>query len=129
MITLRLRVLLRPIGVPVSYIDREKEKEDVLIGAFEDGQIVGCCVLTRRDAETVQLRQMAVDAKMQHKGIGSAVLHFAEKTAKEKGYRTLMMHARNPVVPFYKMHGYVVVGEEFSEVGTGHHKMQKSLIP
>jgi hypothetical protein len=38
-----------------------------------------------------------------------------------------MMHARNPVIDFYKKCGYDIVGPEFFEVGMGHHRMEKSL--
>jgi len=39
----------------------------------------------------------------------------------------LMMHARDPVLNFYKKCGYEIYGEQFFEVGIGHHKMQKVL--
>jgi predicted GNAT family N-acyltransferase len=38
-----------------------------------------------------------------------------------------MMHARDPVIDFYKKCGYLIAGEQFFEVGMGHHKMQKQL--
>lgn len=127
MIALRMAVLLRPIGVPASYINRTKEKEDLLLGVFAEEKIVGCCILSRRDADTVQLRQMAVDIAYQGKGIGAALLAFAEAIAKEKGFHFLMMHARDPVIGFYKKYGYAVISEPFAEVGISHHKMQKDL--
>ncbi|MBD0374701.1 MAG: GNAT family N-acetyltransferase, partial [Flavisolibacter sp.] len=43
------------------------------------------------------------------------------------GFDILIMHARNPVIEFYKKCGYTIVGEEFFEVGIAHHKMQKQL--
>lgn len=42
MIQLRITELLHPIGVPESYINREAEKDDILIGAFENAEIIGC---------------------------------------------------------------------------------------
>ncbi|MER3465396.1 MAG: hypothetical protein C4329_14280 [Chitinophagaceae bacterium] len=39
MIALRLEVLLNPLGVTASYVNREKEMEDFLIGAFEGDQL------------------------------------------------------------------------------------------
>jgi N-acetylglutamate synthase-like GNAT family acetyltransferase len=127
MINLRLKVLLEPLNVPASYVNREKEKEDFLIGAFENNELIGCCILTPKDNNLIQLRQMAVREDQQGKGIGAEVLQFAEEVAKQNGFRILMMHARNPVINFYRKSGYEIVGEEFFEVGMGHHKMQKSL--
>lgn len=127
MIQLRISQLLQPIGVPASYIDREGEKHDILIGAFENGTMIGCCVLTPKGKELMQLRQMTVRSDYRKKRIGAAIIEFAEKIAKEKGFSILMMHARNPVIEFYKKCGYEIEGEEFFEVGIGHHKMQKTL--
>jgi predicted GNAT family N-acyltransferase len=127
MIALRVRALLAPIGVPASYIQKEKEKDDVLIGAFEGDDITGCCVLTPINDELVQLRQMVVDPLWQGKKIGAAIVQFAEQEAQHRGFTTLMMHARNPVIEFYSKCGYKVDGEEFFEVGIGHHRMMKKL--
>jgi predicted GNAT family N-acyltransferase len=127
MLQLRISQLLQPIGVPASYIDSEKEKQDILIGAFENSTIIGCCVLTPRGEKTVQLRQMAVRNDFRAKGIGAAIVGFAETVAREKQFSILMMHARNPVIDFYTKCGYSIDGAEFFEVGIGHHKMQKQL--
>lgn len=127
MLSLRITTLLEPIGVPASYINREKEQHDILIGAFKNEAMVGCCVLTPRENDA-QLRQMAVKKDQQGKGIGAAIVEFAEEVAKENGFPVLMMHARDPVIEFYKKCGYKIVGEQFFEVGIGHHKMQKELV-
>lgn len=127
MVNLRMKVLLDPVGIPRSYVDAAKEKADVLIGAFENKQLIGCCILTHVDDNTLQLRQMAVDNNLQKKGIGAAIVAFAEELAKEKGYRLLMMHARNSVLDFYRKSGYSISGEQFFEVGIGHHRMEKKL--
>jgi predicted GNAT family N-acyltransferase len=127
MITLRVSQLLEPIGVPAAYIEREKEKNDILVGAFEKDEIIGCCVLTPRDPSVIQLRQMTVRTDYRGKDVGRAIVEFAEKLARENNFSLLMMHARNPVIDFYKKCGYTIVGDQFFEVGIGHHKMQKQL--
>lgn len=127
MITLRVTQLLEPIGVPPSYIDREKEKNDLLIGAFENEEMIGCCVLTPKDKRTIQLRQMTVRSDYRKKKIGAAIIEFAEGLARKNNFSLLIMHARNPVIEFYKKCGYEIEGKEFFEVGIGHHKMQKLL--
>jgi len=127
MVRLRISQLLQPIGVPESYINREGEKGDVLIGAFENGEMIGCCVLTPKNNGEMQLRQMAVRSDYRGRRIGAAIIEFAEQVTREKGFSVLMMHARNPVIEFYKRCGYQIDGKEFFEVGIGHHKMQKTL--
>lgn len=124
---LRIQVLLNPIGIPATFIQTEKEKDDFLIGAFEDAEMIGCCVLTPKDNQTVQLRQMAVIPDRQGTGIGAAIVAFAEKTAIEKSFKTLLLHARSHVTQFYLKCGYTIIGEPFEEVGIEHRIMQKQL--
>jgi GNAT superfamily N-acetyltransferase len=120
MIDLRMKVLLDPIGIPRSYINPEKEETDTLIAAFEKEDMI--------DPSTIQLRQMAVDTSLQKKGVGAAIVSFAEAWSKENGYQKLVMHARDSVLDFYKKCGYSVSGPQFFEVGIGHHKMEKELV-
>lgn len=127
MIGLRIYALLEPIGIPASYIHPNSEKDDIYIGAFGDNGIVGCCVLTPKDQRLLQLRQMAVTPRLQGKGLGAQIIRFAEEKARERGFSTLMMHARDPVIDFYKKCGYEIAGPQFFEVGMGHHKMEKKL--
>lgn len=127
MVNLRLNVLLRPIGAPESYINPEKERSEILVGAFEEGILIGCCVLTPHNDALIQLRQMAVRQDFQGKGVGTAIVAFAEKTALEKGFHRLMMHARDVVIPFYEKSGYTITSEQFKEVGIEHHRMEKEL--
>jgi len=127
MLHLRTMVLLQPIGIDPSFIKPEQEKNDFLIGAFEEDDLIGCCVLTPRNNDIIQLRQMAVPSSFQGKGIGAAIVQFAEQLAKEKDFQILMLHARNTVVPFYLKSGYVITGEPFEEVGILHYRMEKQL--
>jgi N-acetylglutamate synthase-like GNAT family acetyltransferase len=127
MIDLRITALLSPIGVPAHYIIPEKEKNDIFIVALEQSEIIGCCILTPIDNEQVQLRQMAVRADYQGKGIGAQIIKFGEQTARQNGFSELSMNARNPVIAFYEKSGYAITGSEFFEVGIAHHKMKKKL--
>jgi N-acetylglutamate synthase-like GNAT family acetyltransferase len=127
MVNLRMEVLLNPIGIPRTYINPEKESKDILIAAVEEEQIIGCCILTPVDKHAIQLRQMAVKQNIQRSGIGRTIIQFAEEKAKENGFKTLFMHARDVVIPFYEKQGYVIDGEGFTEVNIPHHKMKKEL--
>jgi N-acetylglutamate synthase-like GNAT family acetyltransferase len=105
----------------------EKEKEDILIAAFDDEEMLGCCVLTRLDPTTIRLRQMAVQGNLQGKGIGASILSFAENLARDKGFNKIIMHARDTAQGFYEKLGFKVVGERFSELDLPHHIMEKSI--
>ena len=120
MIELRKSVLRKPLGLTYSTEDLERDKNDLLIGAFEEDDILACCILTQKEPGTFQLRQMAVDQKMQRNGVGAAIMHFAENLAKDAGGKEVMMHARKTAMGFYEKLGYAAVGDEFSEVGIPH---------
>ena len=70
---------------------------------------------------------MAVKQGLQGKGIGRALMQFAENMARDKGNRKMVMHARKSAVGFYEKQGYQVTGEEFEEVTIPHFIMEKDL--
>jgi predicted GNAT family N-acyltransferase len=127
MVQLRNDILRKPLGLNFDPEELEKEKEEVLIAAFEDEKMLGCCMLVKSDTATVRLRQMAVLNNLQGKGIGRALMQFAENIARDLGYKKLMMHARVTAVGFYEKLGYEVVGDVFEEVTLPHNTMEKSL--
>jgi N-acetylglutamate synthase-like GNAT family acetyltransferase len=128
MVNLRNEILRKPLGLALLAEELEKEKDDVLMGAFEDDErLLGCCLLTKMDKTTIRLRQMAVPNSMQGKGIGRALMIFAENIARDQGYKRLTMHARKTALGFYQKLGYSVTGNEFLEVTIPHYIMEKAL--
>jgi predicted GNAT family N-acyltransferase len=127
MVKLREDILRKPLGLAFSLDELEAEKNNLLIGAFEDGDILGCCMLVEENPAMAKLRQMAVLNVLQGKGIGRALMQFAENLARDHGYRTLTMHARKNAVGFYEKMGYRVKGPEFLEVSIPHYEMEKEL--
>jgi N-acetylglutamate synthase-like GNAT family acetyltransferase len=127
MINLRMEILRKPLGLSFTPETLEKEKEDILIGAFDDEKITACCILTKIDSSIIQLRQMAVHPKMERNGLGASILAFAENIARDAGFRILIMHARKTAVGFYEKQGYEIHGDEFLEVSIPHYEMRKKL--
>jgi ribosomal protein S18 acetylase RimI-like enzyme len=127
MIDLRHQVLRKPLGLEFTKEELEREKNDMLIAAYEDDRMLGCCILTEVEPDKVRLRQMAVISGLQGKGIGRVLMQFAENLARDRGYKKLTMHARKAVIGFYEKLGYKVAGEEFEEVTIPHYVMEKSL--
>ncbi|MGK2860846.1 MAG: GNAT family N-acetyltransferase [Chitinophagaceae bacterium] len=127
MVKLRDTILRKPLGLYFTPEDLEKEKDNLLIGAFEDDQMLGCCMLVEEEPAIVRLRQMAVLNDLQGKGIGRALMNFAENLARDRGYKTIRMNARKNVVGFYEKVGYKVKGDEFIEVTIPHNLMEKIL--
>lgn len=127
MIKLRNEILRKPLHVAFDKEELNKEKNDILIGAFEEDKMLGCCLLTRIDKERVRLRQMAVQDNLQGKGIGASMMNFAENIARDNGYKKMVMHARKTAIGFYEKLGYTVIGSEFIEVSIPHFIMEKRL--
>ena len=127
MVKLRDDILRKPLGLGFSPEELEKEKDNMLIGAFEDDDMLGCCMMVEKDPSTLRLRQVAVLNNLQGKGIGRALTGFAENLARDAGYKILSMHARKNAIGFYEKMGYNVASDEFTEITIPHYVMEKIL--
>jgi len=127
MVKLRDDILRKPLGLTFTPEELEQEKENMLIAAFEDERMLGCCMLVEQRPDVVRLRQMAVLNDLQGKGIGRALMNFAENLARDRGYKIISMHARKNVVGFYERMDYKVIGSEFVEITIPHYVMEKKL--
>ncbi len=127
MVELRNEVLRKPLGITFEPGELERETEDILIAAFEEEKMLGCCLLTKVDKDSIRLRQMAVQNNLQGKGIGATMMNYAENVARDAGYKKMIMHARKTAIDFYKKSGYKISGKEFQEITIPHIIMEKSL--
>jgi GNAT superfamily N-acetyltransferase len=127
MVALRANILRRPLGLTFQPTELDEERNNILIGAFEDDELMGCCMLLEEEPGIIRLRQMAVLESLQGKGVGKAIMNFAENVARDRGYKKITMHARKNAIGFYEKMGYEVRGDEFSEVTIPHYLMEKSL--
>lgn len=127
MVRMRENILRKPLGIFFTEGELEKDKNNIMIGAFDDDYMLGCCMLVQENRSVVRLRQMAVLNDLQGKGIGRALTLFAENIARDHGYKIMSMHARKNVVGFYEKMGYKVKGNEFIEITIPHYVMEKEL--
>ncbi len=124
---LRYRILRQPLGLTFTPEQLAAEAEDIHIAAFSGERLIGCLLLTSLSPETVKMRQVAVHEPFRGQGIGSRLVAFSEEAARERGYRTMVLHAREEAVPFYQRLGYAPVGEPFIEITIPHREMRKTL--
>ena len=124
---LRNKILRIPLGLDVYEDDLSNEHCHFHIGAFDNDKLVGVLVLTPISNTEVKMRQVAVEEKLQGKGIGKMLVDFSEKFSREKGFDRIVMHARDSAVPFYEKLGYSKVGDMFTEVTIPHFELYKSL--
>jgi len=127
MVKLRDEILRKPLGLSFTKEELEREKNNLHIVAYEDERMLGCCMLLEEDPQTVRLRQMAVMNDLQGKGIGKALMQFAENLARDRGYKKITMHARKNALGFYEKMGYKTKGKEFEEITIPHYVMEKEL--
>lgn len=126
MLQLRNDILRKPLGFELSDEDKQIDHDSMLIAAFEDDVMLGCCMLVK-DKDQMLLRQMAVKNDLQGKGIGRALMNFAETLARDTGHKELLMYARSHVKGFYERLGYKPVGDEFLKLTIPHVTMKKRL--
>lgn len=125
--TLRSRILLESVGRSEPASDYDFPDIDIYLGAFLGERLIGTLILTPLDAETVRMRQLAVDENFRGKGIGKALVEKSEDIARSKGFTKMLLHARESVLEFYLRLGYETDGERFFEIEIPHRIMQKTL--
>lgn len=122
---LRNRVLREPLGLSLFDEDLSRDKSDIHIAAFLGSRLVGCLLLLPVNKTVLKMRQVAVDLSFRSKGLGGLMVAFAENYAQANGFQKIELNARETAVGFYQKNNYLVVGEQFFEVGIPHRKMQK----
>ena len=124
---LRAAVLRAPLGLRLTESDQAEDPNCIQLGGFDGDRLVAVLLLRPLDEETVKMRQVAVHPEFQHRGLGSQLVAFAEKSAKERGFTKMVAHARSAAVEFYRKAGYAVVGDEFMELTIPHRFVSKQL--
>lgn len=129
LVELRYKVLLEPLGLKFLDSFRDKEVSYLHIGCLEnlEDKLVGGLILAPVNDEQVRLMQVAVCSSSQGKGVGRALVTYAEERAKSVGFSLVVMHAMLSVVAFYEKLGYVQEGDLFEEQGITFAKMVKKL--
>jgi hypothetical protein len=56
MVKLRDAVLRKPLGLTFTQDDLESEKDNILIAAFEEERMLGCCMLVEERPDIVRLK-------------------------------------------------------------------------
>ena len=126
-VELRREVLRRPLGLDFTPEGLAAERDDTHLALFEGETVVACLVLTPENPTTLKMRQVAVRPGRQGQGLGRRLVDAAEPLSSVKGYRRMVLHARDAAVPFYLAQGYAVEGDPFEEVGIPHRAMSKEL--
>ena len=83
--------------------------------AEEDGRLVGCCQLERRDDHEAYFGMFAVDPTGQGRGRGRAIVSEAERVVREEWgatrLRMTVISQRHELIAWYERLGYLLTGE------------------
>lgn len=127
--------VLRP-GKPIETCHFEGDTLETTrhFGYFSDEKLVGVASLFKhptsllKEEQQFQLRGMAILPEYQKKGLGEALVNYAETNAAERNGKLIWFNAREIAVPFYKKLGYEIIGDPFDIQDIGkHYIMYKNL--
>ncbi len=127
LVALRHEVLRRPLGRTFTPEQLAAESGSYHVGCDCEGVLVGCLVLLPLPERRIQMRQVAVREDWQGRGVGRALVDWAEEFARDMGFGVIVLHARELAVGFYEALKYQKRGACFWEVGLPHWEMTKTL--
>ena len=123
---MRELVLRVPLGMRYSKSEIAKEKNEWIFACEVEGKIVASCQFILEDGKA-KMRQVATAKSFQGKGMGRDLYLFCERELKSEGISEIYCHARKSAIPFYEKMDFIIVSDEFIEVGIPHVKMKKDL--
>ena len=126
-VKLRHEILRAPIGLEFPNEGLQQENAHFHLACYCNDELAACLVLVPIDEREIKMRQVAVAEDFQRRGVGRALVEFSEQFARERGFKTTTLHARQNAVAFYEKLGYEKCGADFIEVTLQHWKMQKTL--
>ena len=116
---LRYERLRKPLGLPPG-TERDEQMEPATIHCVVktgDRVIAATCwvvgMRTEGDVRAlyVRWRQLAVDPEFEGRGIGNTLMRHVEENARAIGAAELVGNVRMEIVPWFRRHGWIEVGE------------------
>lgn len=127
-LALRYKLLREPLNLEYDPSQIELEWMETHFGILDtDLGLIANLTFQKLNETTLKMRQVVVSNKMQNKGLGLALVDFAECWAKHNGFQEIKLHARSEALDFYKKINYRVVGVPFTEVNILHYEMKKQF--
>ena len=104
---------------------RDTEADHLL--ALHDGVPVGTVRMVVEQEGVGLLGRLAVLPRARGTGTGKALVLAVEERARERGLRSVELHAQTQALGFYAALGYEAHGEEFLDAGIPHLHMERDL--
>jgi predicted GNAT family N-acyltransferase len=127
-VSLRHDILRAPLNLEFTLEQLSEEWKDIHFGCFDGyDNLLACLILSPQENQEIKMRQVAVRADLQGKGVGKILVDASEQLSLDLGFEKMVLHARETAIPFYEKLNYKKVGKRFKEVGIPHFKMEKML--
>jgi amino-acid N-acetyltransferase len=120
----QVRALLAACELPTEDLDDGRVQ---LIGAFDDGELVGCVGLERYGSQAL-VRSLAVAAAFQARGIGTTLLRSAIDRARSGGVAALW-GVTTTADAFLQRFGFAAVGRDLVDRGIAMSSQLRSVCP
>jgi predicted GNAT family N-acyltransferase len=124
---LRVRVFVDEQGVDAEEELDELDDQSVQIVGLDDTGVIATCRLRDLGDGDWKLERMAVDPRLRRLGVGARLLEGAEREARDRGARHMVLHAQRRAEAFYASQGYLAEGDTFLEAEIEHVRMRKAL--
>jgi predicted GNAT family N-acyltransferase len=124
---LRVRVFVDEQGVDPAEETDSLDDESVQLVALDEKGVIATCRVRDVGGGDWKLERMAVEPRLRGLGVGVRLLEGAEREARERGAREMVLHAQRRAESFYAANGYVAEGEVFLEAEIEHVRMRKAL--
>jgi len=122
---IRFKVFVEEQKVPEEAEIDERDPHCVhALARGDDGRALG----TGRLLPDGHIGRMAVLREARQLGVGSALLTALMDEARRRGHAQAMLSAQTHAIPFYRRHGYAVVGGEYLDCGIPHVDMACDLL-
>ncbi len=111
---LQWRVLDEPFNRPRNVEPKEHDlnPKAIHVVALLDGRLVGAVRFEPHEGKRDEylVRRMATEESYRGQGIGTCVMAHAERLAKKKGAKRIVLYARDGATHFYEEIGYKLTG-------------------
>lgn len=111
----------------VEEFDAEDAKCTHIVLFLEEAAIACCRFFATDDKGTYKLGRIAVRKPYRGQNFGAAIMKKARQVLKERGAKTLVIHAQAHAQGFYEKIGYTAVGELFLEENVPHRHMEMQI--
>ena len=112
---LRFKVLREPWGQlkGSEVLTDEDQADHAMVVDSKTNRIVGVARMQTNSSIQGQVRCVAVSPEMQGRGVGKLLMSYLENVAQEKGFKEIVLDARENALKFYLSIGYEIIGESY----------------